>query len=102
MYTEKDMYKEAIEEIFKKCQELLLTKHDEYASEQNPYHNFDVAGELTGDGPYKALAGMMVKHTVSIYDMIENPHIHSKEKWDEKIMDHINYLAILRAMVVTA
>ena len=49
----------------------------------------------------KALAGMMVKHTVSIYDMINNPDTtYDMDVWNEKITDHINYLLLLRAVVI--
>lgn len=95
-------YREAIQETFRMCEEVLVQKHAEYSSIPDPFHNFNVAAEITGDNPCKALAGMMAKHTVSIYDMVQNPHLYTKERWDEKIVDHINYLAILRAMVVTA
>lgn len=42
----------------------------------------------------------MAKHTVSIYDMARSDDSFSLEKWDEKITDHINYLILLRAVVV--
>ena len=47
-----------------------------------------------------ALAGMMCKHTVSIYDLIEGYEAGraiEPELWDEKIIDSINYLILLRA-----
>ena len=34
----------------------------------------------------------MVKHTVSIYDMLSSSSDYSSEMWEEKITDHINYL----------
>lgn len=42
----------------------------------------------------------MAKHTVSIYDMARSEETFPLEKWDEKITDHINYLILLRAVVV--
>jgi hypothetical protein len=47
----------------------------------------------------EACAGMMAKHTVSIYDMCGSEEPFYAEQWDEKITDHINYLILLRAIV---
>lgn len=43
---------------------------------------------------------MMCKHTVSIYDLINGYKMGraiEPELWDEKIIDNINYLILLRA-----
>ncbi len=77
------------------------THTGEYATSDR-LHNFKVAAELQNCTPMTALAGMMAKHTVSVYDLIqrqENGADVSPEMWDEKIGDHINYLILLSAMV---
>lgn len=76
----------------------LLSKAAEYATEDR-LHNFRVAAGLQGVSLRRALGGMMAKHTISIYDMIENDVVGSKLLWEEKITDHINYLLLLRAIV---
>ena len=82
------------------CRSLLLDKAAEYAEDDDRLHNFTVAADLQGISREEALAGMMCKHTVSIYDMIrEGANQFSMEKWEEKITDHINYLILLRALV---
>ena len=46
---------------------------------------------------------MMCKHTVSIYDLIndfENGNSIPIDLWNEKIGDSINYLLLLNAMVI--
>lgn len=51
---------------------------------------------------FSALGGMMAKHTVSVYDLIRMEEAGAKVKkelWMEKIIDHINYLILLWAMV---
>ena len=58
-----------------------------------------MAAELSGKSPEECLGGMMVKHTVSIYDMLSSSSDYSSEMWEEKITDHINYLLILKAML---
>ena len=84
-----------------RCMDTLKVKQGEYATEDR-LHNFNVAARLLGCTPHTALAGMMAKHTVSVYDLIQR---HEKDEhipielWREKIGDHINYLLLLTAMV---
>lgn len=95
-----EQYKEIVENTLEMCKETLNLKNEEYSSQRNPFHNFIVAANLQNTTPIKALAGMMAKHTASIYDMCVDEENISVEKWNEKITDHINYLIILRTMVV--
>ena len=78
--------------------ELVVTKAQEYATDDR-LHNFKVAAELQNCTMDQALAGMMAKHTVSIYDMCNTDKPSPLEMWDEKITDHIIYLILLRAVV---
>lgn len=95
-----DNFKNAISEQVQRSLDLLISKGKEYdGNHGDRLLSFKVAGALAGKGQVQALAGMMAKHTVSIYDMCENPMAYSNEKWNEKITDHINYLLILRAMI---
>jgi hypothetical protein len=79
------------------CEDILLAKAEEYAPEDR-LSNFRTAAELQGVTMPQALAGMMAKHTVSIYDMIGSDKDYTLEQWFEKITDHINYLILLRAI----
>ena len=87
-----------MEQQFDLCREVLCSKAKEYAT-QDRLHNFHVAAGLRGCTPEQALAGMMAKHTVSVYDMCEGGDSHPIELWQEKITDSINYLLLLNAMV---
>jgi len=81
-----------------KCKEVLEVKQKEYGLEDR-LHNFRVAASLTNSTLRAALAGMMAKHTVSIYDMCNSPQRSPLGQWDEKITDHINYLLLLACVV---
>jgi hypothetical protein len=82
------------------CEDVLIKKATEYQTDTDVLHNFRVAAELQGITVPMALAGMMAKHSVSIYDMCQEPDIFfTQDMWDEKITDHINYLILLRAVV---
>ena len=94
-------FNEVLETTIQKCVDTLGVKADEYATEDR-LHNFKVAAEIQNCTPITALAGMMAKHTVSVYDLIqkqEQGYVVSREMWDEKIGDSINYLILLSALV---
>lgn len=88
-----------VEAMFDQSRSVLVQKADEYATDDR-LHNFKVAAALTGETTREALAGMMVKHTVSIYDMCRDEKTYSQKQWDEKIGDHLNYLLLLKAIVI--
>lgn len=95
-----DNFKNVISEQIQRSVDLLISKGQEYdGNHGDRLLSFKVAGALAGKGQIQALAGMMAKHTVSVYDMCARPIEHNVQKWDEKITDHINYLLILRAMI---
>lgn len=90
-----------IADRLKKCMDVMCSKATEYATDDK-LHNFKVAARLQNCTPVSALAGMMCKHTVSVYDLIRD-HEAGKdipiEMWDEKIGDSINYLLLLTALI---
>lgn len=92
-------WEERIEATLSRCKEVLLRKEDEYATEVDRFHNFRVAANLLGTTPRAALASMMSKHTISVYDMAMSHNDYHDYAWDEKICDHINYLLLLRALI---
>lgn len=81
------------------CRELLVEKGAEYGPVDR-LHNFKISAAMQGCQEHQALAGMMSKHTTSIYDMIRSGEYYPMEKWDEKITDHLNYLLLLKAILV--
>lgn len=93
------IFNDVVEQQLKRCTDVLIKKASEYAADHDRLHNFKVAAVMHSCPPIQALAGMMAKHSVSVYDMCNNGEVHSREMWDEKITDHINYLILLRALV---
>lgn len=96
----RDEFEHEIERVLKKATETLTQKNTGYSEQGDgdPFHNFRVAAELQGITPKQAAAGMLAKHTVSVYDLCAKEDVSDKEVWDEKIQDHINYLLFIRAM----
>lgn len=95
-----DVFEKVFEDQVEACRNLLIAKGREYSTADDKLHNFKVAGELQKKSPAKALAGMMAKHTVSIYDMCESGQEFSMAQWNEKILDHLNYLFLLKACLL--
>ena len=93
-----ERFNDVVKKQIQRCEGTLIKKATEYATEDR-LHNFNVSAKLLGVSPEQALAGMMTKHTVSVYDMCASDEVYDIGLWDEKITDHINYLLILRALV---
>ena len=66
-----EQFEEVINNRIETCKSVLCSKAEEYATDDR-LHNFKIAGELQKCTPVKALGGMMAKHTVSVYDLIDN------------------------------
>lgn len=95
-----EQFEKIVEEQIETCKGILLKKAGEYATGGDRLHTFKAAAGMMGCAPTEALAGMMAKHTISIYDMCRSGHSYPIELWNEKITDHINDLLLLKAAVV--
>lgn len=82
------------------CRTVLLDKAREYADDVDRLRNFKIAAGLLESTAREALAGMLVKHVVSLYDLMLSDVCADTLKWDEKITDAMNYLFLLRAITV--
>ena len=91
-------FEDILEAQIKRVRDVLVVKAAEYAPIDR-LSNFRKAAVLEGKSVPQAISGMMVKHTVSIYDMVNDGKAFTMEQWDEKITDHINYLILLRAAI---
>ena len=96
-------FNKIIHEQIDRCENTLCQKADEYATDDR-LHNFKVAAGLQDCLPTTALAGMMAKHTVSVYDMLrglEEGKSYPLGLWDEKIGDSIIKLINGNALIDT-
>lgn len=81
--------------------EVLASKAKEYATHDR-LHNFKAAARLTGQTPQETLLGMLVKHWVSIMDLVAAGNGCHSVVVDDKIGDAINYLILLEAILSEA
>jgi len=88
-----------LEAQIQRLRDVLINKTAEYATDDQ-LNNFRKTAHLRGCSMAQAVSGMMVKHTVSIFDMVEGPNTFSEQTWDEKITDHIIYLILLKAALL--
>jgi hypothetical protein len=76
----------------------LISKAKEYAKgDEDRLHNFNRGAQITGQSREKVLQGFMLKHLVSVFDMIDDPSKATEYMIDEKIGDAISYLVLLEA-----
>lgn len=98
--TDKD-FRDILNETLTGTKITLGSKGREYARGDR-LSNFKRAASFLGTTPEAALIGMLNKHIVSIYDMVDdldsNPQ-HPELQWNEKIGDAINYLILLKALI---
>lgn len=94
-----EQFKKVLDAQIQDCRDILGVKAQEYSTDADKLHNFKKAAHMQGVTQRQALAGMMAKHTVSIYDLCDKPEVVSVDIWREKITDHMNYLILLMAIV---
>ena len=89
------------DEQVKLCAKILQRKTKEYTGDDTDRLGaFKAAAALQHCTPSRALAGMLAKHVVSLYDMCFADSVsYSMGTWEEKITDSLNYLFLLKAIV---
>jgi hypothetical protein len=97
----REEFTKKVEKRIDLIRQTLLTKHKEYAKDDNVFRNFDeAAGGLSLHGSSsEVLWSYMTKHLVSIKDIVANGKPAEAEVVSEKIGDVINYLILLEAML---
>lgn len=99
-------FNQIVEKRVVKSLDLLSKKREMYSRNEDPLHNFFRAGQMRNKNPLEALQGMLDKHLVSWFDIVEdikqgdpNGKV-TAELIDEKIGDIINYFLIAEALIV--
>jgi hypothetical protein len=94
-----------VEEQIRSIRGMLGTKAAEYATTADRLHNFKEAAKLLRCTPAEACMGFAAKHVVSVVDIVKSSAAgqHSTQAvLDEKIGDAINYLILLKALLIEA
>ena len=95
-----ERFNEVVDEELNRIRSVLITKQQEYNLENSDrLEHFKHAGAMAGWEPEKALYGYMLKHLMSITDMINSGKKFNRELWQEKMGDIHNYLILLLALL---
>lgn len=98
-----DRFLDIVNARIKACLTVLAKKGEEYSAGGDRLSNFKRAALLQLVEPETALIGMLSKHVVSVYDIVDQIEfdgvIPSKEMLSEKITDWINYTILLEALI---
>lgn len=94
-----EKFNKVCEDQIQRCTDLLGIKANEYATHDR-LHSFKAAASMTRTTPKQALLGMWAKHLISVIDMVNSGKEYPMALWDEKITDTINYLLLLKALVI--
>lgn len=85
-----------IQEIFKKCQKITLSKRHDYTSDIDNHQNFKRSAEIASwfaskeDKSYAVLIGTKLARLASLLDQKEP----NNESIDDTFMDLVNYCAL--------
>jgi len=94
-----DEFRAIVNKQLTECRKTLSTKEKIYSEEgRDRLIQFYTASAVTGRTPIQSLMGMLIKHTILLYDLSERESC-EKDLWIEAITDHINYLLLLRALI---
>lgn len=97
-----DIFAKVVAGQFKTCEDVLVTKSVEYTDTyEDKLAQFKTAGALQHVNPKAALFGMLAKHFCSLSDMCRAElTVYPIDAWQEKITDSINYLLLLKGLVI--
>jgi uncharacterized protein YktA (UPF0223 family) len=97
----REEFTKRVEKRIDLVRQTLLTKHKEYAKDDNVFRNFDEAagGFSLHSTSAEVLWSYMTKHLVSIKDIVSDNVPVDNAVVSEKIGDVINYLILLEAML---
>lgn len=91
-------FNKIVNEVCNHIKSTLCIKAQEYALNDDRLEAFKRGGSFLNCDAGNALLGMLNKHIVSIFTMVQDGGVFPIERWDEKVTDAINYLILLLAI----
>ena len=88
-----------VEAQLERIKNVLVKKAAEYSLDTDRLSVFKHGAGISEETPEQVLYGFMLKHIISITDMINSKGTYSEELWNEKITDICNYLILLQGLL---
>ena len=99
----KEQFETVVERRIQQIRTTLLSKGMEYQNgDSDVFHNFKIAAAMRNITPEQALDGMLLKHLVSMQDIVNNTAkgiAPTFQLADEKLCDIINYYILLEGLL---
>ena len=92
-------FSKVVEGQLDRIKNVLIRKAAEYNLDEDRLSVFKHAAALSEETSEQALYGFMLKHIISVTDMINSKESYSEELWNEKITDICNYLILLQGLL---
>ena len=92
-------FNKIVEAQLERIQNVLIKKASEYNLDNDRVSVFKHGAGISEETPEQVLYGFMLKHIISITDMINSKGTYSEELWNEKITDICNYLILLQGLL---
>lgn len=84
-----------LDEQFARCKDVMVKKGDEYAHDDDRFHNFNRGAEITGRDPKQELMGFFDKHYISLWDLADGKLENTEEMSTEKVTDSLCYTLLM-------
>lgn len=92
-------FNKVVEDQLTRIQRVLVKKENEYSLGTDRLSVFKHGAGITEETPEQVLYGFMLKHIISVTDMVNSKATYSEELWNEKITDICNYLILLQGLL---
>lgn len=94
-------FDQVVKKQMMRCEAVLQRKAKHYAvTGEDRLVQFKKMAILENQTVYDSLGGVMAKHVTKLYDMLTMPEEFKMKDFDETITDLMNYLILLKALIV--
>jgi hypothetical protein len=88
-----------VKETFKECEKVLLDKGRYYGVNDDRLTQLKQIAETVGQVPCVTTHTLVAKHFVALGSMLHLPGAYTTEDYDAYILDIINYMILIRALL---
>ena len=92
-------FNKLVKETFRECETLLASKGKYYGVNDDRLCQLKQIAVATAQFPTVATHTLVAKHFIALGSMLEIPGAYSDEDFDSYILDIINYMTLIRALL---